>query len=84
MTKKGARPRVKATVEGLPTDPKALVRRYRNALAEALEKLAAFGYRADADEVAQRYGLVYLEPKPEVRLSSDVPPAERIFDEHTR
>jgi hypothetical protein len=72
------------TRSGVPTDGLALVRRYRDALAEAFEKLAAFGYRADADEIAQRYGFVYIEPKPEVRLSSDVPPAERLYDEHTR
>jgi hypothetical protein len=46
------------------------VRRYRSALAEAFEKLGAFGYDADAKEIADRYGFVYLEPKPEVRLSS--------------
>ena len=68
----------------VPTDGKALVRRYRDALGEALEKLAAFGYRADADEIAERYGLVYVEPKPEVLLSLGVPPAERLYDEHTR
>lgn len=77
-------PKVVTSSRGLPTDPRALVQRYRNALAEALEKLCAFGYEADAKEVADRYSLVYIEPAPKVLLSSSVPPAERIFDEHTR
>lgn len=73
-----------ASREGIPTDGPALVKRYRNALAEAFEKLAAFGYRADVDGIATRYGFVYIEPQPEVRLSMHTPAAERLYDERTR
>ena len=69
---------------GLPTDGPGLVRRYRDALGDALTLLHAFCHEADAKEVCDRYGFVYVEPRPEVRLSQSVPAEQRIFDEHTR
>lgn len=43
-----------------------------DALAEALMKLRAFGYEADALEVEDRYGLRYVEPKPVVLFAEAV------------
>ena len=76
--------KVRTSSAGLPTDAPGLVRRYRDALGDALTLLHAFGNEADAKEVCDRYGLVYVEPRPEVRLSQSVPAEQRIFDEHTR
>jgi excisionase family DNA binding protein len=40
---------------------------YQLALADALHLLRAFAHEADAQEIEARYGLVYVEPRPEVR-----------------
>jgi hypothetical protein len=42
---------------------------YQEALAEALCLLRAFNYGADADDLERRYGLVYTEPTPRVRVA---------------
>ncbi len=58
--------------------------RYRAALTDALTALRGFCHEADAKAIEDRYGLVYVDPQPEVRLSMDVPPEERLADEHAR
>jgi excisionase family DNA binding protein len=42
---------------------------YQRALADALHLLRAFNHEADAQEVEQRHGLVFVEPKPEVYVA---------------
>lgn len=72
------------TSGGIPTQPAQLANRYRNALTDALTALRAFGNEADAKEIEDRYSLIYIDPKPEVRLSRDVPPGERLLDDVAR
>lgn len=47
----------------------ALTAPYQDALADALQLLRAFDHEADAQEIEQRYGLVYVEPRARVRTA---------------
>lgn len=72
------------TTQRLATPHARLTKRYFEALADALTALRAFGHEADAKEIEDRYGLVYIDAKPDVRLSMDVPPDERQIEDARR